>query len=855
MDEIRRNLARIDDQLAGRTLYNRLVSQAPLFLPAIGLMAGILVQHGFPSRLMDCRLRLLPWVWLAAGALAGSLMLVTRIRRHLGPQGLAIIASFCFLCLGAIRLLAFETAGPSDIRHFVGDERSLATVRGRILTQPYQQSQDWLFARFTSSDPTTAFYLGVEAVETAGGPRMVGGTIRVRVDEPAPNLQIGDDVRIDCWLHRYEEPTNPGQFNVARYLKLKNVYVGASAPSREAVTVLGDGPPAGVAIRLRKAFTDAANRALLDNPPSNTQDEAIVEALLLGERRNIAPDTYEAFRRTGLLHIVSLSGMHLCILIGIVWWAGKPFGLAKPVRAVICVVATAVFLLVVPPKPPILRAAVIVWSFCTSIFLRRRANPLNSLSLAAVTLLLIQPTQLFDVGWQLSFGATVGILAFTRRLEDWFREKAHGWPRPLNWEALSATQLLKAMANTAMRGLSVGLAAWLGSAGILLYHFYNVTPLACVWTVIASLPVTAILTVGFLKIILAFFLPTLSAFLGCVLSVLADLLIGMVRLMAELDVSYILIGHVPLLLILLYYALILFVGFIYLRRPILKKAICIATLLILVVPLGVLKWQRTHRNHLSVTCLDVGHGQAILARLPGTMNILFDAGSLYGSDIGTRIVLPFLDHEGISRLHAVVVSHSDIDHINGLPEVANRRRVDRVYFDPASFTQSQDTETIQVLMTHLASRRIPAEPVPEAIGAGPAQVRILWPTREALADPQYDDNDKSLVCLIEYAGKRVLLCSDIEGLAQRRVMTLYPTLRADVVVAPHHGSTRTLDSRFLEWLAPSVLLCSCSERDCEQGRVIRVSPTGELFTTAQDGALSVCIEPTGVIQTTGLEQH
>ena len=101
-------------------------------------------------------------------------------------------------------------------------------------------------------------------------------------------------------------------------------------------------------------------------------------------------------------------------------------------------------------------------------------------------------------------------------------------------------------------------------------------------------------------------------------------------------------------------------------------------LLTLLVPLGVMKWQRTHRDHLSITCLDVGHGQAILARLPGTMNILFDAGSLYGSDIGTRIVLPFLDYEGIGRLHAVVVSHRDIDHINGLPEVANRRRVDRV---------------------------------------------------------------------------------------------------------------------------------------------------------------------------------
>jgi len=156
-------------------------------------------------------------------------------------------------------------------------------------------------------------------------------------------------------------------------------------------------------------------------------------------------------------------------------------------------------------------------------------------------------------------------------------------------------------------------------------------------------------------------------------------------------------------------------------------------LLTLLVSLGAMKWQRTHRHYLSITCLDVGHGQAILARLPGTMNVLFDAGSLFGSDVGTRTIVPFLDHEGISRLHAVIVSHRDIDHINGLPEVVDRRLVDGVHFDEVSFAQSQDVETIQTLLTHLANRRVPAQRVPETIDAGRAQIRVLWPTAESAA--------------------------------------------------------------------------------------------------------------------------
>jgi len=213
--------------------------------------------------------------------------------------------------------------------------------------------------------------------------------------------------------------------------------------------------------------------------------------------------------------------------------------------------------------------------------------------------------------------------------------------------------------------------------------------------------------------------------------------------------------------------------------------------------------------------------------------------------------VPFLDYEGIGRLHAVVVSHRDIDHINGLPEIVDRRRVDCVYFDPVSFTQSQDVETMQVLMHHLASRRVPARLIPETLPAGRTQIRILWPTPESATQAQLDDNDKSLVCLIEYTGRKILLCSDIEIPAQREIMALYEGLHPDVVVAPHHGSVRTLDERFLPWLGPRVVLCSCSRRDWEQGRVISSAAGGELRMTAQDGAVSVCIDRAGMVETCG----
>ena len=857
MDEIRRKLALIDEQLAPGGLRRRLVSTAPLFFPALGLIAGIVLQDRLlrPSSGFDPSLPF--WLWLIVLSIlmgAAGIYLI-RHRRDLQPQMLAYGILLGFTCLGAIRLLAYEKSDPRDIRRLVGQDRVLATIAGRVLTQPYQEPQDWCFAQLVPADPSSAFYLRLDRIETPAGWQPVAGTIRMQVDEPVPNLRIGDSIQAYCWLHRFEEPTNPGQFNFARYLRLRNVFIGASVPVREAIEVRREGPQ-DFWICLRGTFTEAAARGLLDRPFSETQSRAMIEALLLGQRRNLDRATNEAFRRTGLLHLISLSGMHLSILIGIVWWCCKPVGFSKRTRALICILATAVFLLVVPPLGPILRAAVIVWAYCASILLRRRSNAINSLSLAVIVLLLIQPTQLFDAGWQLSFASVAGILALTRRIEDFVHDHTGDWLHRTGPDMKPAVRLLKRTGSGIVTVLSVGTAAWLASAGILLYHFYNITPLATIWTALASPPVTAIVVLGFVKIVLSFFLPTVSMLLGYILNPLADLLIGMVKVMAHIDFSYLQIGHVPLLLIVLYYVLILFAAFVYLRRPVLKRGLCAALVLLVVLPLGLMKWQRTHRTDLRLTCLDVGHGQAILAQLPGTMNLLFDAGSLYGKDVGARIVVPFLDYAGIGRLHAVIASHHDVDHINGIPEVVGLRPVERVCLGDTFFTESATSQTTELLIQYLDTSGITPERVPEMISASSAQVQSLWPAAEAPTPEALPENDRSLVCLIEFAGRRVLLCSDIEKAAQQEMLRRHPSLKADVVIVPHHGSVRTLDDGFLQQLEPSLLICSCGRTDYERGRVIALTRAGStpngrtagLLVTARDGAVTIRIDRTGVIK-------
>jgi len=850
MDEIRRKLELIDSQLAGRNFHGRIISTCPLVFVAVGLIVGILIQ-----RLLSLPV---PIWFVLLGLLAAAAILVFFIWQLSSASRYvaAYLALSCFVCLGAIRLTQYGRAQPDDVRHLVLDERKLATIRGRIVTEPYiNKYPGWKFARFKPTEPGSSFYLKASEVESVAGWAKVAGTVCVRVAEPVTDLKAGDEIQAYCWLERFEPPTNPGQFDWAAYLARRNIFVAASVTSRDAVTVR-QGPASGLLARLKARITQAATTALVGDMPQDEASRGLLEALLLGYRRDVDSKTYEAFRKTGLLHIVSLSGMHFAILIGSIWWFCKAAGLLKSARAAVCLAAIVLFLLVVPPAAPTVRAAIMSAVFCASFFFRRHSSAYNTLALSAIILLLIRPTQVFEADWQLSFIALLGIILFTARLDNLLHSATAGWFVTDPAERIAfGVRAARYLGGQVIRAFSAGLAAWLGSAGVLLLHFGTITPLASVWTVLVSPLVSAILTLGFLKILLSFLLPPVSAVLGIVVMNLTDWLIRLTELFARVEISQILIGRVSAVPVILYYSLLVFVPFVPVRRAFLKRAVAAVMISVMACWLGVGVLQRTYRDGLILTCLDVGHGQAIVAQLPGKANVLFDAGSLNRSDVGTRIVAPFLDNEAISRINAIVISHNDTDHINGIPEIVEHCKVGGVYADDAFFDGTDEWGTAKFLSDYLAGKGLEIKRLKGELRLkGAAAVKVLWPGDRTDERQNLSDNDRSLVCLIEFAGVRILLCSDVEEFAQRELLRLYPGLKADIIVVPHHGSAKTLGADFLGHLDTHIVLCSCDQAQYERmigDSASAVPSAGRLqsFYTARDGAVQVHVSRDGTIQT------
>lgn len=846
---IRHNLERfLEPSGKSLSLWQAIYGIAPLVPLAMAFICGICVQYiGGLS----------PWPAVLLAGVAVVLFFLTFLF-SCANQSRIVVGSISVVLLffagGMLRYAAFDTPGPDHLIRLVGQQRRLATLEGVILSQVYHdQRSDWAFARYFPTPPQSSFYLSLHAVQTPDGLIAASGTVRVQVGQIAEHLNAGDRVRLYCWLGPFSGAANPGQFDMRVSMHRRGVLLGASVVAADGVEILAhrqDGPMA----RLRERLTAYADGALFEEADYPDRSAALATALLLGQRSDLDPATYAAFQRTGLAHFISLSGMHVGILAGSLWAVSRFLGLPKPLRAVFCLVLLLGYGLVVPPRPPTVRAIFLACFFLTSVLFNRRIRPLNTLALSAMVLLAARPADVFSASWQLSFSTVLGILVLydpiCKRLLSWtvFKVVEVADTHVLERSAVQAA--LQGLYHM-MRLLAVGLAAWLGGAGFLLYHFNSITPLASVWTVLAMPWVLGVLYAGYIKVALAPFFPTLSLVCAIVLDYCCRGLAYTVSVFAQLSWSEVLVGAVPIWAVAVGYLALYLIRFA--PRPVTGRICLIA---VLIFAAAGWKHARNDRDTLTMTCLSVGHGQAINVSFPDRTAWLIDAGSITHKDPGTRTVLPYLRYRGIGSLDAIVLTHGDMDHFNGLPEVVARMPSAAVFANASVFEKAQQSSSVSYLKQHLRQTHNALRPIEDlAALPGGVTVRMLWPDAETAQDSSLSDNDRSQVVWIEYAGRSLLLCGDVEPYAQNAIMRRWPTLKADVVVLPHHGSMTTLDKQFVAAFEPSVVIASCAAGRLGNAFVPTADSAVEAFYTPVDGAVTVTIKADGTLCAVGFKSQ
>lgn len=508
----------------------------------------------------------------------------------------------------------------------------------------------------------------------------------------------------------------------------------------------------------------------------------LARALLIADERDISPAVRREFADAGIIHMLSVSGLHVAVLAEAVVLLLMMGGASSRRAELAATVTIGVFVLFVGAPSPAVRSAAMYAAVIVSRRLQRPTSPWALLALGAAVPLL-QPRVVNEIGYHLSVAGMAGLIAsgkLSRRLP---LDRLPAWGRRLTRETI-ATVIASAV-----------------TAPIVAWHFGRVS-LAAPITNLAAAPLF-----GLAQPVL--FLSLALAPLRVVASLLADgtqvLLAGIEKVGAwgaaipasALDVQP--ATTTALLLVAASSSLLAACSLRHWGRP----------TLIAFSAIGVALWWpliRISSSRLEVHMIDVGQGDAIALRTPRWRWILVDAGDQWrDSDVGARVVAPYLQRRG-GEIAAFILSHPHADHIGGAASVIRRLPVgfvwDGGYLQPSL-----------VYETTLAAARERGVAWRSARAGAPIEIdgvrlTVLSPDSSEIAAAP-DANAASVVVMAEFRGVRILLTGDAEAEVEARLARrLGRNLQADVLKVGHHGSLTSTTAPLLEQVAPRVALVS-----------------------------------------------
>ena len=787
---------------------------------ALALAAGVGASAAWPG------IGVLAWAGAASAAAVGLAVYVAATRKRLvtlGPLALAGTVVVVAFALGGAR-----GAGARDV-----PAASVARIAAGLADSTEETVTVWgTVASVPQRTWAVRMDVDVDSAATASASGQVGGRVQASLRTPRegravyPVLRPGDRVRLTGRLEPLPQPRNPAQMDYGAYLQRQGVAAMLAVEDETGAVFLG--PSRHLVTRAAQAVRDHVRRSLARWVPS-ADTRALLGALILADRSAIESTTLDAFRETGLMHLLAVSGLHVG-LVGLALYA-----VLKPVlgrlgasrrrvewtRAAVTLVVLGVYVLVAGASVSVVRAFVMVTVLIVGRALERDVDTLSALGLAAVVLLVHRPSALFDVGFQLSFGAVAALVTLTPLLNaavpERVRQSAAGY-----WVAGSVT---------------TSLAATVGTAPALLAHFGRL-PLGGLVLNLPAIPLTALTLGGGLGCALAAPVPPLAAAFGALASVSGRLLLVVTETGAAAFGWAVYAGFLESPSVLVASVLVI-LALALSRRPIARRRLAMAA----AASLAVGAWADVARGDaapaLDVVFLDVGQGDATLIRTPGGRAVLVDAGvrSPY-VDEGTRTVLPHLQRYGVGRLDALVLTHADADHIGGAAALLRSVPVGRLVVNGAE----GETDLWREVLAVADSLGVPVQPVRagDTLAVDPAvRLRVLGPM-----GPDGSPNDASVVLALRHGRTRWLLTGDAEVAGEGALVARFgDRLGADVVKVGHHGS-RTSSAPALVAAAgrPSFAVVSVAQRNRyglpDEEPLERWAATGaELLLTSREGAV------------------
>ncbi|MFO1005279.1 MAG: DNA internalization-related competence protein ComEC/Rec2 [Planctomycetaceae bacterium] len=665
------------------------------------------------------------------------------------------------------------------------------------------------------------------------------GLVRVDVSGHLLDTLPGDRILIRGQLSAPEPPGNPGDFDYPEFLRSRGIDRIVRCEHPDSIQLVER--PRGLltsGARLREAVRAECDSLIFEHLPPKLQP--VAASLLIGDRSDLKEETETAFIRSGTMHILAISGLHIGVLAAFVLLMCRAVGMRSLTTWLLVLGLVYGYAAIAESRPPVMRAVVLCTLVVISKLLGRKSDGLQALGLSALVLLLINPADLFDVGAQLSFLAVAVIFV----MSDWIAERTYvsyqdrllAGERPLIVRAFTAAGrwLLGAYVLSTM--------IWIMTIPITMRTFHLVSPAGLVVNALLTPVSTLVLCAGYLFLGVGLLCPALAGWAVVPFRVSLSWFLGAVEWSSQLPGAA---GESPVPSTLWMgglYALL--VAGVLVRSTGLKRWVWRGVFLWTLGWLAVAAWPHPRESGLTCTFLDVGHGEAIVVTCPNGRTLLYDIGSLGDGRRAARAVQALLRERGAGRIDALVLSHADADHYNGGIDLVAHTAIGTALFSQhcLNFEQEELPELFDDLASH-GTRLKMIQTGDELVLDPEVRMTVLHPSPQT-KDRQ--DNGNSVVLRIDYAGQSILLTGDLEEGGAASLMRL-PISPIDLFLAPHHGGKSANTPELAKWAHPRHVFVS-SGRDITPALAKIYSVADSIHCTAVEGAIHARIAPNGSIQ-------
>ncbi len=718
---------------------------------------------------------------IAVGCLmAIGLLVASALRLSAGKGGWADVALLAVICCaGALRHHSAARLLPANhiVRHpgLWGDALLRGYIEGEVV----------------SLGEKTRFVLSLADIEVEEGRYSAVGRILVTVHSGPVDVRCADFIEVEGRL-RHPSPTrNPRGFDYRAYLAERGIDATLSLRSTALIRHAGARRPLHwsehLVLPMRRLVRDAVRNNL------RGERAGLLLGLLLGEKERIADDVRADFRKSGLAHVLVVSGMHVGIIALIILNALYLLPLPRACCRVMTMVFLLFYALLTQLYPPVMRAVLVACIVLGGALVERDVDAYNALGWAALIIMILWPLRLLGLSFQLSFVATLAMVALHGPLIRLL---------PDRWCSAGAP-----LGRFVMQPLCVSLAAQLATVPILALHFQEWAPIGLGLHLLVAPLLAVALALGLVTVGVYAVDPLLSlAFNGANYWVLGAL-ISLVEQGANGPGSLVDVPRPDIAFLVFFALLLILVPFMASHRAVRKMS-----LLALLVWLNIALWSYVLRDRtLEVFFLDVGQGDAAVVRMPNGRVLVVDGGQRSTHfDYGARVLRPFLSAHNIRHVDVVVASHPHSDHVGGLVALLESVSVGH-YVDSGQVYDSWTARRLHALINERGIVYHRAAAGDRLQGLGDVEGLVLHPSIsfvDAAGDTPRGVNNGSIVLKLRYGTVEILLTGDVERETDRALLAWGEHLQADVLKVAHHGSSTSSSLPFIRGVGPQWAIIS-----------------------------------------------